>query len=183
MDEIWKLVIAVVVSPVLLLVFTSIRDSKAKRQDADIRRAEKQEEYARLDLVAERAEDVATKAEEARKKVEEAAELLVKQDKKIEVSSKATAEKLDVIHTLVDGSLTASMKSEFHATRRELVMMKEVMELKKDAGREPSPETLTAIQFTEEKVLELQEALAARIQLNGVARAQMPVEELGEENG
>jgi uncharacterized membrane protein len=73
-----------------------------------------------------------------------------------------TSEKLDAIHGLVDGAMTAAMRAELEATRRELVMMREVVALNLAAGREPTVEALAAIEATETKVHVLASQLADR---------------------
>ena len=70
--------------------------------------------------------------------------------------------KLDVIHTIVDGGITASMRAELDATVRELATMREVVDLKRALGQEPTPEALTAIEATRVKVAELSAKLADR---------------------
>lgn len=70
--------------------------------------------------------------------------------------------KLDVIHILVNSNMTAAMQAEYDATFRELAMMREVMELKKNAGLEPTLDVLTAINATQVKLAELAVALQDR---------------------
>lgn len=70
--------------------------------------------------------------------------------------------KLDVIHTLVNSQLTAAMQSELDAIVRELAMMLEVIELKKAAGFEPTPDALAALAAAQAKIAELTAALEDR---------------------
>lgn len=73
-----------------------------------------------------------------------------------------TNRKLDVIHALVNSNMTAHMQSELDATVRELAMMREVSRLHEDAGRDPTSETIQAIEMTEAKVSELRAVLDDR---------------------
>jgi hypothetical protein len=73
-----------------------------------------------------------------------------------------TNSKLDTIHVLVNSNMTAAMQSELDAIQRELAMMREVTALNLAAGREPTPESLGAIQATEAKIAELTAELTAR---------------------
>lgn len=85
-----------------------------------------------------------------------------------------TNEKLEVIHTLVNSSMTAAIQSEFEATVRELAMMQEVVELRKSAGQgEPSSEMMAALKSTELKIKELKETLAERHRQDELAQAQV----------
>jgi hypothetical protein len=77
-------------------------------------------------------------------------------------TQKETNVKLDVIHVLVNGTMTAAMQSEYDAVTRELSMMKEVMDLKGASGRAPAAEAQAAITATQGKLAELAAALADR---------------------
>lgn len=120
-----------VLSPTLLAVINGWQLRVSKRDD-----------NARLDLVAERAEQAA-------------ADLLK--------SNNVVSGKLDVIHGLVNSELTGAIDGERSATVRELALMREVMALHKVAtGRDPSQASLTAIDLTEARVSELDAQLADR---------------------
>lgn len=71
--------------------------------------------------------------------------------------------KLDAIHGLVDGAMTAAMRAELEATKRELAMMREVAAIKQAAGHEPTLETLAAIEATAARTQKLESALADRL--------------------
>jgi hypothetical protein len=112
-------------------------------------RRDRQEDWARQDAVALHA---------AR-----AAELLVADNKKVAATAALAIVKLDVIHTLVNSSLTEAMQSEYEAVKRELILINEVINLGKAAGREPSPATLTEVSLAEIKVGTLSQALSDRL--------------------
>jgi hypothetical protein len=123
------------------------------------RRAEKREDYARQDEVAERATEVAKQAQEA-------ATLLVEDNQRVAkaaaLATSKTFGKLDEIHTLVNSNMTAAMQAEFDATVRELAMMREVIGLHAAAGRAPSTEAESAVTATESRIAELRAALEDR---------------------
>jgi hypothetical protein len=77
--------------------------------------------------------------------------------------------RLHVIHALVNSNMTAHMQSELDATVRELAMMREVARLHEDAGRDPTEETITAIELTEHKVAELRAVLRDRFKAQDAA--------------
>jgi hypothetical protein len=63
--------------------------------------------------------------------------------------------KLDVIHVLVNSNMTAAMRSELEAVTRELAVMREMIALRKEQGREPSAETLAAVAIVEARIFRL----------------------------
>jgi peptidoglycan DL-endopeptidase CwlO len=73
-----------------------------------------------------------------------------------------TNSKLDIIHGLVNSTLTASMQSELDALVTSLAMMREVVDMKRTAGHEPTAESAIAIADTTARIAELQAALADR---------------------
>jgi alkanesulfonate monooxygenase SsuD/methylene tetrahydromethanopterin reductase-like flavin-dependent oxidoreductase (luciferase family) len=116
---------------------------------------------ANRNKLAERLQDQAERAEVARQ-AREAAKLLLEANKKVADTAERANEKLDEIHTLVNSNMTAAIQSEFDATTRELAMMLEVIELKRATGKEPSVETLAAVEATRAKIAELQSTLIER---------------------
>jgi hypothetical protein len=150
---------AVVFSPILLSFLNGRQFAASKREDAEIRKAEKDQEYARLDAVADKAEAT---AREAAKQAAEAASLLVKSNEAVAETARVTNGKLDVIHQLVNSNMTAAMQDSMGALKAQLVLMHEVIDLKRAAGAVPSPDALTAIAATEAKIVELQAVLTDR---------------------
>jgi hypothetical protein len=69
---------------------------------------------------------------------------------------------LRVIHILVNSNLTAVMQAEYDGLVRELVMMEEMVDLKRAAGHEPSKLALDAIEQTKGKIEELKTTLTER---------------------
>jgi hypothetical protein len=153
---------AAIVGPLLL----------ARRLDRQQRRKEVRD-YKRQDAVAARAAEVATQAAEtARLLLERQDAAATRQDevaaKAAEVASKlaetttVTNGKLDDIHRLVNSNMSTAMQSELDALETSLAMMREVVDLKRAAGREPTREALAAIDATSAKIREARSALADR---------------------
>lgn len=122
------------------------------RQDHRLRAAERREDAERQDVASDRA------AEQTR--------ILIDTNERIAYRTAEAAVmlegKLDVIHTLVNSSMTAAKQSEFDAIERELAMMKEVVALRRSAGEEPTAETLATMDSIERKLRELSTELAER---------------------
>ena len=135
-------------------------------QASRTRRAERLDDYARQDMVAEKAERVADllmqRQNAAAAEASHVAQRLLVTNEIVAKTSKETIEKLDIIHTLVNSNMTAAMQSEFDATSRELAMMMEVLELKRAAGHQPSPASLGAIEAAKSNLDELGAALRDR---------------------
>jgi hypothetical protein len=126
-----------------------------RRGEAKIRRAEKLEDWARQDAVADKAA--------------EAASLLLIENAKVAKATEATQGKLDVIHILVNSNMTAAMQSELDATRRDLVSLKEVARLNEEAGRKVSAEALAVIDETGQRIAKLDAELRDRLKQTQIA--------------
>lgn len=106
------------------------------------------------------------------KRQDEVAERLLKNTAKSEA-------KLDIIHALVDGALTAALHSELAETVRNLKLQHEVMKLKESLGETVRADDYDQLTVTQTKIDELwiqisdretQEAKDKRKQLNGAGR-------------
>jgi len=157
--------VAVVLGPVILAVLTSFLNGRAKRADAKIRRAEKLEDWARQDAVAEQAAEAAT--------------LLLAANERVAGNTEEQSRKLDdlrdgqqIIHTLVNSNVTREMEARLEGTRREIAGLKEIVELRKAAGQVPTKEALAAILVAEETVHSLEVDLADRRRQQEVVEAQ-----------
>lgn len=71
--------------------------------------------------------------------------------------------KLDVIHGLVNSSLTTAMRNELEASERVVVLMEEVMRLNKEANREPSNISIVTLHAMKVKIIELRANLSDRL--------------------
>jgi hypothetical protein len=170
-------IIAIVVS-IITAVFASITAPLILAHRTErMHREDRLADYERQDKVARAAERTAVDLIASQKRIAdqaaEAAALLLAANERVARTAQVTNGKLDVIHTLVNSNMTAAMQSEYDATVRELAMMREVLELKEAAGREPGREAQAAIAATEARLAELAAALEDRAQGAGrIAAAQ-----------
>jgi hypothetical protein len=74
----------------------------------------------------------------------------------------AASDKLDVIHGLVNSTLSAALQSEMDALLTSLAMMREVIDLKRTAGHEPTAEAVISLRDTEARIADLRSTLAER---------------------
>ncbi len=116
-------------------------------------RADRQEDYARQDKVAAKAE--------------EAARRLVASNTEVAATAKTVASKLnnklDVIHGLVNSSMTAAMQSELDAVTSNVVLLEQIIELKKSAGQAPTEDALKTVALMQDKMNELKANLTDRL--------------------
>jgi len=75
-----------------------------------------------------------------------------------------TDKKLDIIHGLVNSSLTSAMRSELEASERVVVLMEEVIRLNREGGREPSDISVVTLHTMKAKIKELRANLNDRIE-------------------
>jgi hypothetical protein len=147
-------------SPVLLAYLTNKN-----------RHSERLEDYARQDAVAAQAAEAARllveRQDAAAGKAAEAARLLLAANERVAKTAAVTNIKLDVIHTLVNSSMTEALQSELRAVtselraiERELAMMVEMGELRRASGGEASPTAVAAIEATRERIIELKTKIA-----------------------
>jgi hypothetical protein len=128
-----------------------------------------QQEVARqaakaAELLLKRQDESDRSQQEVAKQAAEAARLLLANNERVAETQEQTNGKLDVIHVLVNSTLTAALQGEMDATVREVTLMKEVLALNRAAGREPSVEALAAIDVASTKIEDLRMALADRIE-------------------
>lgn len=126
-------------------------------------RAGKEQDWARQDLVAAKAEEAARLLLAANERVAE----------QTAQAAKVTGGKLDSIHELVNSNLSAQMEEAHAALSQQLVLMREVIALHMAAGRKPSTDALQAIAVIERKVSELGAQLADRAKVTEIADAKL----------
>lgn len=143
-----SLVVSSIIAPSVVAVLMRKLSREEKNADAAAAKIVRDEDHARQDRVAR----------EVREVKETAA-----------IATSGINGKLDVIHTLVNSSMTAAMQSEHDATVRELAMMNEVIALNRAAGRAPSKEALAALLSTDSKITELRATLAERAKQTDIA--------------
>jgi len=148
MENVWlALIVAIpaMLSPVIMSWLTNRQMRLGKAED-----------YARQDAVAAKVDAAAAKAAEA-------AKLLLAANERVAATTVITNGKLDVIHTLVNSSLTTAVQDSLDARRISLALMLEIVELKKVAGKQPTRESLAAISSVKAKIAELETLLADRL--------------------
>jgi hypothetical protein len=90
---------------------------------------------------------------------------------------------LAIIHTLVNSTLTAAMQSELDANRREELLMRELVRMRTESGKEPSDDQLAALGATHRKIEELTRAMADRMDQTRAADIQIETEAQRRSNG
>lgn len=103
-----------------------------------------------------RQDDVAAQAASA-------ARLLLAANERVAASTRITNGKLDVIHALVNSNMTAVIGAELAARRENLVLLLEVVAIKRAAGHEPTDEAISTIEVAKSKIAELETTLADRL--------------------
>lgn len=95
-----------------------------------------------------------------------AARALSESNDKIAKAAKAveekTMEQLNLIHGAVNSNLTQAIRDSLDSSVRELASLKELIELRRAQGQEPSVEALATIETTEARIIELRHKLADR---------------------
>jgi phage-related protein len=109
---------------------------------------------------------------ESIRRTDEVARLAEQQAARAGAQYDETNGKLDVIHGLVNSTLSAALQSELDALVTSLAMMREVMDLKKSGGLDPAEEAVIAFHATEAKITELRVTLADRLKQAEVIAAQ-----------
>jgi hypothetical protein len=69
--------------------------------------------------------------------------------------------------------MTSAMQSEFEAVGRELIGMKELIDLRRQMGQEPSQDVLSALANTQAKLAELEANLAERAKIQDQVNKQI----------
>jgi hypothetical protein len=85
---------------------------------------------------------------------------------------------LNVIHTLVNSTLTAALQSELDATRRERMLLREIVVMRKDAGHDATTDQVAALEAIDRKIRELTQAMLDRADQTRMAEIQIETERL-----
>ncbi len=139
------------------------------------RRAEKLQDYARQDLVLVRTEEAArlllASNASAAALAEEAAKLLVEHNSRVTVMADITNQKLEEIRIDVNSNLTnakeaalSAKESELDAKQQSLILMVEIMDLKRASGIAPTLDVLDSIESAKQRISELNLALGEKSQ-------------------
>ena len=125
------------------------------------RRADKQEDWARQDAVAEQAASAAL--------------LLLAANERVAKAAASTNDKLDVIHTLVNSNMTAAMQAELTAVEAQHAVLLEVIALKEASGAS-AVESRSTMRSLEGRIGELRATLTDRLEQTRVANLQAVVQ-------
>jgi protein involved in sex pheromone biosynthesis len=163
-------VFASVTAPLLLTLLTSRQRRAEKEQDY---KREDDREEEREEKAMARAAVVAAAAEAVREKAEEAARLLQENN----VVTKSRLDSLDAgverVHTLVNSDKTAALQRDLDSAKEKLILLTEIVELKRAAGLNPHAETSGAIAETKRRISELGIELDDRHRQATLAEKQM----------
>jgi hypothetical protein len=148
-----------VTGPVILAWLTGRQRHKEKVEDWTRQDAIASKQQSAADLVALQAQEAAALLLASNKKVATAAaQAATSHDEKLEDLAVGQA----AIHTLVNSQMTDALQSQLEAKRESLAALLEIIDLKKAAGQEPTPEALAAVDAIQVKVGELEHNLADR---------------------
>lgn len=126
-------------------------------------------EWARTDRVAELA---AQTSEKMLKKQDTNIAVLEETAKAAAVATQQLDGQLKGIHTLVNSNLTTALQSELNSTERELEALREIRDIKRDAGKHISVEAASVIETAAKRAVELRGILNERRETDTVASAQ-----------
>jgi hypothetical protein len=88
-------------------------------------------------------------------------------------TTRKNSDQLRVIHTLVNSTLTAALQAELDSTRREEMLLRELLSMREDSGAQVSDDQRAALGAVQRKIQELTAAMADRAQQNRAANIQM----------
>ena len=154
--------IGTILAPMVLMYLT-----------AHEKRREREEDWARQDLVAERlaqssanllkkTEAVAKEARTTASLLLEANERVAAQSHAILASSEKLEKKVDVVHGLVNSALTTVKQSEYDGLVRELYLKQQNIILERGAGTEPTKASLDYVELLTAKISDLKNELEER---------------------
>jgi hypothetical protein len=150
-------------SPVAIRWWDSRSLAQAKAAEADERRADKDQDWARQDAVSDRL--LASNA-----LVAKSANKLLESSALVVASASVTEERLKElvigqtqIHTLVNSNLTAAKQAQLEALEAKLTVQREMTAFRKQVGKDVDKEALANMEATAIKIAELKAELADRL--------------------
>lgn len=165
--EIW---VAVLVAVIVSVVAPVVLSWLTNRQ----RRAERIEDYARQDAVADR---LTKRQNEVAAQAAEAAALLLAANERVAAqtaeASEATQAQLRQIHTLVNNDMTKAIQAQYDALVQVVTMMRVIAGLKLKAGLAPDRDDAAAIEATLAQLAELGATITDRVSAAKVGEAQL----------
>jgi hypothetical protein len=86
------------------------------------------------------------------------------------------AAQLEIIHTLVNSTLTAALQAELDSTRREAMLLRELMSMREDAGQTITDEQRQALSSVRVRISELSQSMSDRVAQTAAAEKQIQAE-------
>jgi len=133
------------------------------------RKRDKEEDWARQDLVAARVEEAAQKAVEVAKQASVAARLLLQENRRTAEYNSVTNGKIDAvalqateIHELVNSAMSEEMRRNMESQEAVLLVLLELKEVKETSGLGISEDLIARIEATKSTISDLKTALVDR---------------------
>jgi hypothetical protein len=133
------------------------------RRTEQMHREDMLADYQRQDKVAAQVAAASTAALRAAADAHQSATVIGEHTAATAVRLDDANSKLDVIHGLVNSNYSAAMQSQLDALVTSAALMREVVDLKRAGGAEPSQESVIALGDTEAKIAELRAGIADRL--------------------
>jgi hypothetical protein len=174
MSDVITLAIVAGVQVLLLTIVQSTIAARKERTEAERKRVEREEDYARQDLVAERVALAAKQAADAAQllvkaqhetiaRTDEVAKVAAASDALIQAQLKSIDTQGKKIHILVNSDMTAARTNERDQARLTLLALKRVQALSAKLGLSVTRDEVDAIKTAEERIVELDQILADRL--------------------
>jgi len=140
------------------------------------RRVERKEDWARQDEVADRLKVAQDATTAATQRVAAAQVITTERVAEVAVAvrdaNSITDGKLDQIHTLVNSNLTSAKEDQLDEAKIVLVSLEEIVDLKRNAGIEPSETAMLVIQAQRVKIAKLVAEVDDRLKQTQVGERQ-----------
>jgi hypothetical protein len=175
----WQIVALGVVQAVVLALIGGVLAWVMARQTAKNKAAEKEQDWKRQDLVADRVEAAAKDLIDAQERTinaaREVARLRAEEVLRIERQLQVVIEGNDKIHTLVNSDMTARITDVRDATRLTVLALKRVQAISAKHGIAVGKSEQDAIDVAEARIVELDTILADRLAAQHKVDAQAAV--------
>lgn len=162
---------ALIVAALIVAASSTLCAIYLARQANTQRRAERAEDFAHQDQLAEKASEQTRRLIETNEKIA----------RRTDETARAIEGKLDVVHGLVNSGLTAAKQSELDAVERDLASLKEIVAIHRGAGREPDPATVDSVAQAERRAADLRAELIERRAADAVAHVRAEANEARED--
>lgn len=155
MDVSLQIALIVAAGPVATVIVTAV-----------LRLWEKKIEYARQDEVARAAKAA---SDELIKGQKAAAELLLANNEQVAHVGEETQKQIKVVHSLLNSEKTAAKRESLDTNVSQLASLREIVDLKKTSGHQPTAEALAAIEALCTKIDVMKKELVEREKQDRIA--------------